>query len=134
MLPYRRFAAITVVIALIAAVFISPDSGPVTPATLAAAPASDLPKVTIRKRSALPVAGPAPADVAADAGEDEELAVADEAQAEPSALPLDPDSKKTQAKAADTHPTPDQIDRLVDASRERSGGVDQGDEPRRGGA
>lgn len=133
MLPYRRFAAVTVVIALIAAVFMSPDAGPSEPGRLVEVPQSELPRVTVTQRKAKPAALIAPVGAGAFPA-DEEVAEEEEAPAsEPSAPAFMPGEKKSETKAEGARPSPDQVDRLVEASRARSGGIDQGDEPRGGG-
>lgn len=134
MLPYRRFAAVTLVIALMAAMFGSTDFPPSARAQDSRPVAANEVR-PIAKPKALkvnPFAFDNTEDSAADPGlasADAELAQADQGAAIPSTSPDDKQSAQG-SKAADTRPSPEQLDRLIAASRERSGGVDQGDETR----
>ncbi len=136
---YRNFAGVTLAVAALVALG-GNDFG--STADAASAPVLNdtrpKPRSAIRPATTLAVKAQAfaPDEIAPDAEqpEAEQDAAADKAQSGRSDPQLPGQrgvAEKGPVKQADARPRPEQIDRMIAASRARSGGVDQGDEPLR---
>lgn len=126
---YRSFAGVVLGLALLAALAINPgetkkEKPVVFETAVQTMPATKPAKKAALASSAFGIDEGAPEDLGAEAVAGEQPA--------PTGGPGDPAAGADPAKAkpGDARPNPDQIDNLVAASRARSGGVDQGDEPR----
>jgi hypothetical protein len=125
---YRQLAWLALGCALVVAMF-GTDSAP--------APAKPLTAPVLAEHTAPRPAPASPSIVAAEpaAAEGEPSLTESAEPGEAPAPPPPPGSGKSAPAQVSANPSaapdPGQIDRLIAASRERSGGVDQGDEPRR---
>lgn len=129
---YRRFALATLVIGVLVAFAASDNDAAIAQPTAEAAPA------VLQVKAAPKLTRPASSWAMIDDTELAPVAAEGDTAANPAEAALDappmPDSSAPPVKTAVVptaaeRPSPEQIGRLVARSRERSGGVDQGDEP-----